>query len=252
MQKIVAIINQKGGVGKTTTTISLAAGLAGAGKKVLVVDFDPQAHATIGLGVDPANYKTTISDVLLRRKKITEAALATKIPNLFLLPAHIHLDKVEQQLTPELFRESFLFKALKEVTGYDFILIDCRPTLGVLTINALYASQLVIVPCEVGRYALEGLSDLLETVAQVKNGEANSKYIRILLTKFEQRNTVSNDWALKQLERYQEMIFTTRIRKNEALNQSSMAQEPIFTFKPDSPGAQDYKQLMEEFLNLCQ
>lgn len=252
MQKIIAIINQKGGVGKTTTTINLAAGLALEGKKVLIIDFDPQAHATIGLGVDPADYKTAISDVLLRKKGIKDAILETKVKNLYLLPSHIHLDRVEQQLTPELFRETFLHKAMRVIPEYDFIFIDCRPTLGVLTINALYASGLVIVPCEVGRYALEGLSDLLDTVDQVKNGETNNKQIRILLTKYEQRNTVSNEWVLNQLERYKDMLFSVKIRKNEAINQSSMAQETIFTFKPDSPGAQDYRQLIQEFLNLCQ
>lgn len=252
MQKIIAIINQKGGVGKTTTTINLSAGLALEGKKVLVIDFDPQAHATIGLGIDPSDYKTMISDVLLRKREVKDAVLETKVKNLYLLPSHIHLDKVEQQLSPELFRETFLYKALRDLVDYDFIIIDCRPTLGVLTINALYASTLVLVPCEMGRYALEGLSDLLETIDQVKNGEANSKQIRILLTKFEQRNTISNEWVLNQLERYKNLILQIRIRKNEALNQSSMAQESIFTFKPDSPGAQDYKQLIQEFLNICQ
>ncbi|MCC7213175.1 MAG: ParA family protein [Candidatus Brocadia sp.] len=252
MQKIVAIINQKGGVGKTTTTINLAAGLAMEGKKVLIVDFDPQAHATIGLGIDPGGYKTTVSDVLLRRKGIKDVALETKVKNLYLLPSHIHLDKVEQQLTPELFRESFLHKAIRDLLDYDFIVIDCRPTLGVLTVNALFASTIVIVPCEMSRYALEGLSDLLDTVAQVKNGEVDNKNIRILLTKFELRNSVTNEWVLNQLEKYKEMILNTRIRKNEAINQSSMAQEPIFTFSPTSPGAQDYKQLTQEFLNLCQ
>jgi chromosome partitioning protein len=249
MKKIIAIINQKGGVGKTTTSINLSSGLAMKGKRILLIDLDPQAHSTIGLGIEPV---AALNDVLLSKKSMKEVILKTKIENLFLVPSHIRLDRVEQQLAPELFRETFLYKAIRHL-DFDFIVIDCRPTLGTLTVNALYACNFIIVPCEIGRYALDGFSDLIETIENVKNHESLDKVnlIRILLTKYDLRNKVSNDWVIQQLEPYKELILQTIIRKNEALNQAHMAQEPIFIFKPDSPGAQDYEQLTNEFLNLC-
>lgn len=251
--RILAIINQKGGVGKTTTSINLSAGLAMQGKKVLLIDLDPQAHTTIGLGIESESHRLAINDVLIKKRDIKEAILKTSIDNLHLVPSHIRLDRTEQQLTPELFRETFLSKAIAKLT-YDFIVIDCRPTLGTLTINALYACNFIIIPCEIGRYALEGFSDLMETIDNVKNSEAGDKekFIRILLTKYESRNKVSNDWVHQQLEPYKKIVFKTVIRKNEALNQAHMAQEPIFLYRPDSMGAYDYKQLTNEFLTICQ
>lgn len=135
---------------------------------------------------------------------------------------------------------------------YEFIIIDCRPTLGALTINALYACNFILVPCETGRYALDGFSDLMEIVLRVKGSEeVGNVPIRILLTKFEARNKVTNDWVMNQLSTYENFIFETIIRKNEALNQAHMVQQPIFTFRPNSTGANDYQKLTVEFLNLC-
>ena len=249
-KNIIAIINQKGGVGKTTTSINLSAGLARQNKKTLLIDLDPQAHSTIGLGIEPESFSTSISDVLAKKKPITETILPTSTPNLFIVPSHIRLDKIEQQLAPELFRESFLQKAIKGL-DFDYIVIDCRPTLGTLTINALFAANFIIVPCEMGRYALDGFSDLMETIEHVKNGDFNkTDFIRILLTKYDNRNKVSNDWVLQQLEPFKHLIFQTYIRRNEALNQSQMAQETIFDFKAESSGSQDYTQLINEFLSL--
>ena len=252
MRKIISVINQKGGVGKTTTSINLSAALAVKGHKVLLIDLDPQAHSTIGLGIDPGSYQTAMHDVLPRKVDIRETIIATGVANLFVAPSHIRLDRAEQQLSSELFRETFLSKAISGL-DYDFIVIDCRPTLGTLTINALYACNFIIVPCEMGRYSLDGFSDLMETIDTVKNGEASSRevFIRILLNKFDPRNRVTNEWVLNQLEPFKDMLFKALIRKNEALNQAQMAQEPICTFKPDSLGARDYEQLTQEFLKLC-
>jgi len=237
-------------VGKTTTSINFSAGLARQNQKTLLIDLDPQAHSTIGLGIEPETFSASISDVLAKKKPIVEAILPTSTPNLFIVPSHIRLDKIEQQLAPELFRETFLQKAIKDLQ-FDYIVIDCRPTLGTLTINALYAANFIIVPCEMGRYALDGFSDLMETIEHVKNGDFNkADFIRILLTKYDNRNKVSNDWVFQQLEPFKHLIFETRIRRNEALNQSQMAQETIFNFKADSSGSQDYSQLINEFLNL--
>lgn len=250
---ITAIINQKGGVGKTTSSINLSAGLALKGFKVLLIDMDPQAHSSIGLGIEPGSYQYAIQDVLLRNKNIQDVILATQVKNLSIVPSHIRLDRAEQQLAPEMFREGFLAKAIKKIK-YDYIIIDCRPTLGTLTINALYACNFVLVPCEMGRYALDGFADLMETIENVKrdNNFNQDKYIRILLTKYESRNKVTNDWVLDQLKPFEKILLKTRIRKNEALNQAHMAQEPIFTFKSNSSGAEDYKELTKEFIKVCQ
>lgn len=251
--KITAIINQKGGVGKTTTSINLSAGLAIQGHKVLLIDLDPQAHSTSGLGVELEKGQLAISDVFEHSKNIADAIINTKVDNLFLVPSRIRLDKTEQIISTANFKESLLHKAIRTL-DYDFIIIDCRPTLGTLTVNALYASNFIIVPCEMSKYSLDGFSDLMDTIDTIKNNDSNGKekYLRILITKFDSRSTVTNDWIFKQLEPFSSLLFDTRIRKNEALNQASIIAESIFTASPASNGTEDYKKLISEFLTLCQ
>ena len=251
-QNIVAIINQKGGVGKTTTSINLACGIAMLGRKVLLVDLDPQAHSTIVLGSSPATCSRTIQDVLLKGVAVRDIIASTDIDNLYLAPSSIHLDKAEQLLIPEMFRETRLSIALSGL-DYEFIIIDCRPTLGILSINALYASNFVLIPCETARFSLEGFSDLLDAIRIVKrsNQAMSDCILRILFCKFDSRKAISNQWVMKQLEPYRSMLFMTHIRQCEALNQAHIAKEPIFTFKPNSHGAEDYARFAEEFLSQC-
>lgn len=251
MKRIIAVANQKGGVGKTTTSINFACALALRGKRVLLIDLDPQAHSTIGLGIEPGTYQYAIHDVMVNKKDIGEATLGTQVRGLDLVPSHIRLERAEQQLTPEMFKESRLHKAMRNL-NYDCVIIDCRPTLGTLTINALYACNFVLVPCEMSRYSLDGFSDLMETIENVKNsgGIESEKVIRILLTRFDSRKSITNDWIIEQLRPYEALLFNTKIRQNEALNQAHIAMEPVFVFKPNSFGAQDYEQLAGEFFDL--
>ncbi|UCG08783.1 MAG: ParA family protein, partial [Desulfobacterales bacterium] len=168
MKKIVSVANQKGGVGKTTTSINLSAALALKNNRVLLIDLDPQAHSTIGLGIEPGSCNRAIDDVFLNKQDIRDVIISTKTPNLFLAPSQIRLDKAEQHLISEVFRESILYKAIRDL-DYDYIMIDCRPSLGTLTINALYACNFILVPCDLARYSLEGFSDLMETIKNVKD-----------------------------------------------------------------------------------
>jgi len=255
MTNIIAIINQKGGTGKTTTTINLGAGLAYQGYRTLLVDLDPQGHTTIGIGLEMDSSKESMAEVMsIPKKSVMEVVQPTYIPGLWLAPAHIRLARAAEMAYTRVFREAILAQALNGA-DYDFIIIDCPPSLGMLTTNSLYACNFIIIPCQISRYSLDGLADLLTTIETVKGLDMNElfqgEHFRILLTMFDRRNRVTNEYILEQLRPYQEKTFTTLIMKNEALNQAQIAQKSIFDFDPKSSGAQDYQQLTEEFLELC-
>lgn len=250
--KKISIINQKGGTGKTTTSINLAAGLSLEGKKVLLIDLDPQAHSTLGIGIDHEKIEFSTYDILVTKEDIKKAIIPSYIKNLDIIPSHIKLASGAEQIYSKMFRESILDNALKRLKdAYDFIIIDCPPALGVLTTNAVYTSDFMIIPCQMSRYSLDGLADLLDTIEVVKNNTEKKEgpYYGILLTMFDKRNTVTNEYILKQLEPYKELIFDTVIMKNEALNQSQITQQSIFDFEPKSIGAQNYRDLTREVLD---
>jgi chromosome partitioning protein len=256
MPHITAIINQKGGTGKTTTTLNLGAALAYQGYHTLIVDLDPQGHTTIGLGVEPDSSRGSMAEVLtVPKKPISEVAVPTYILGLHLAPAHIHLARAAEQVYTRVFKEAILAQALKGA-DYDFILIDCPPSLGVLTTNSLYACDFTIIPCQISRYSLDGLADLLTTVETVKNLSLEELFqgdhFRILLTMFDKRNRVTNEYILEQLKPYRDRTFHAVIMKNEALNQAQIVQKAIFDFDPKSSGALDHLRLTAEFLEIWQ
>jgi chromosome partitioning protein len=254
MSHIVAIINQKGGTGKTTTTLNLGAALAYQGYRTLIVDLDPQGHTTIGIGIEPDVIAISLADILtIPKKSISEVVVPSYILGLDIAPAHIHLARAAEQVYTRVFREAILANALKDV-DYDFILVDCPPSLGVLTTNSLYACDFIVIPCQISRYSLDGLADLLTTVETVKNLSLDELFqedlFRILLTMFDKRNSITNEYILEQLKPYREKMFTSIIMKNEALNQAQIAQKAIFDYDSKSSGAADYLQLCLEFLEI--
>jgi chromosome partitioning protein len=254
MSHIVAVINQKGGTGKTTTTLNLGAALAYQGYRTLVVDLDPQGHTTIGIGIEPDTITGSMADILtVPKKPITEVVIPTYILGLDIAPAHIHLARAAEQVYTRVFREAILANALKDI-DYDFVLIDCPPSLGVLTTNSLYACDFIVIPCQISRYSLDGLADLLTTVEAVKSLSIEDLFqqdlFRILLTMYDKRNSVTNEYILEQLQPYRDKTFSAVIMKNEALNQAQIAQKAIFDYEPKSSGALDYLQLCLEFLEI--
>ena len=245
---ILTICSLKGGTGKTVSSLALAAAFAKT-KKVLLVDLDAQANSTICLGVDPTELKASVSEVLADNKPAKEVLVQTAIKNLDLLPSSIKLAVEMERLYTKVFREAILSKALKRISkDYELILIDCAPSLNVLTTNALYAGDFILIPCQTSRFGLDGLSDLLDKIAEIKDQSEKERLnsVGILLTQFDKRNSKTNQWVFEQLEDLKPLLLKTIISRNEALNQAVIAQQSIFAFDPKSQGADDYMKLSKE------
>jgi chromosome partitioning protein len=250
MARIISVANQKGGVGKTTTTVNLGACLAYDGKKVLLIDSDAQGNATSGLGVRKPDVKQDIYDVLVNEVPIKDTIIETSRENLSIVPATLQLAGAEIELTSMMARESRLKSALAEVSDdYDFILVDCPPSLGHLTINAFTASDAILIPVQCEYYALEGLSQLLNTVRLVqKHFNPGLEIEGVLLTMYDARTNLGAE-VVEEVRRYfQEKVYDTIIPRNVRLSEAPSHGKPIIDYDPRSKGAEVYQALAKEVL----
>ncbi|MDD3661576.1 MAG: AAA family ATPase [Candidatus Dojkabacteria bacterium] len=252
------IANQKGGVGKTTTAINLGSALTHLGKKVLLIDLDPQSNLTSGIGYEKVNKVDwsqstespypSIYDVLTENKKLSSVFVPTAIKNLYLVPAHLSLAGAEIELVSQLARESILRNALREFNEpFDYVFIDCPPSLGLLTINAFVAADMIIVPIQCEYFALEGLGQLIETVRIVKNLNPTLEIKGVILTMFDSRTKLSASVACEIQEFFKGLVFETIIPRNVKLSEAPSHGKPIDIYDTLSSGARAYKDLAKEF-----
>ena len=251
MGKIIAIANQKGGVGKTTTSVNLAASLGVLEKKVLLIDADPQANATSGLGIEVDAVEKGSYQVLEHTVTAKEAIVVTNSPNLDLIPAHIDLVAIEIELVDKTNREMMLRKALEPIKdNYDYIFIDCAPSLGLITLNALTAANSVIIPIQCEYFALEGLGKLLNTIKSIQKIHNVDLGIEgMLLTMYDSRLRLSNQVVDEVKKHFGNMVFSTIIQRNVKLGEAPSFGETIIDYDATSKGASSYLKLAQELIN---
>lgn len=250
MGKIIAIANQKGGVGKTTTAINLGASLGALDKKTIIIDADPQANTTSGLGFDPKEIKTSIYECIINEVDAKDIVLTTESPNLDIVPAHIDLVGAEIELINLERREYMMKEAIESIRDlYDFIIIDCSPSLGLITVNALTAADSVIVPIQCEYFALEGLGKLLNTIKIVQTRLNPDLSIEgMLLTMFDQRLRLANQVADELKTHFHQLVFDTVIDRSTRLGEAPSHGESIITHDVSSKGAMNYLNLAREIL----
>lgn len=255
MQKVISISNQKGGVGKTTTAINLSSCIANLGIQTLLIDADPQANATTGMGIETGNEGSSIYEVLVTDKKASEAIQKTQIENLYIIKSHINLVAAELELVSLEHRELMLRNKLRELSsensGYDFrfVFIDCPPSLGLITLNSLNAADSVLIPVQCEYYALEGLSALLNTIKMVKNSFNPALSIEgYLLTMFDSRLKLANQVEAELRKYFADKVFKTKIARNVKIGEAPSYGKPIVDYDPYSLGARHYADLAEEFV----
>lgn len=251
MAKVIAIANQKGGVGKTTTAVNLSSCLAYKGKKVVIIDIDPQGNTTSGLGIDKNVIEKSTYDIIINDEEIERALIKTVIENLFICPSNINLVGAEVELVSVISRETRLKTALRDIKEkYDFILIDCPPSLGLLTLNALTAADTILVPIQCEYYALEGLSQLMNTVKLVQKHLNPSLDVEgVVLTMFDARTNLSIQVVEDVKKYFKNKVYRTVIPRNVRLSEAPSFGLPIILYDPKSKGAECYLELAQEVID---